>query len=58
MFKKRNHGIFCYCNICRARRKSSILYNIITSSRSYDDDTLKVIKNFLTFNVSSIIKNK
>ena len=34
------------------------IYNIITSSRSYDNDTLKVIKNFLTFNVSSIIKNK
>ena len=31
MFKKRSHGLLCYCNVCRARRKTSILYNIITS---------------------------
>ena len=31
MFKKKNHGMLCYCNICRQRRRSSILYNIITS---------------------------
>ena len=31
MFKKKNHGLLCYCNVCRARRKNSMFYNIITS---------------------------
>ncbi|MCI5702139.1 MAG: hypothetical protein MR266_05175 [Erysipelotrichaceae bacterium] len=31
MFKKRNHGMFCYCNVCRSRRKTSFFYNILTS---------------------------
>lgn len=53
-------NIFRDNNITSINELKSIknIYNIITSSRSYDNDTLKVIKNFLTFNVSSIIKNK
>ena len=31
MFKKRNHGMFCYCSMCRTRRKTSILYNVVIS---------------------------
>ena len=31
MFKKKNHGMLCYCDVCRSRRKRSFLYNIVTS---------------------------
>ena len=31
MFKKKSHGMFCYCSMCRTRRKTSILYNIVVS---------------------------
>ena len=32
MFKKNAHGLFCYCNYCRARRRNSVFYNIIISA--------------------------
>ena len=34
------------------------IYNIIIHNNNYDKDTIKVIKNFLKFNISYIIKDK
>ena len=31
MFKKNNHGLFCYCPACRMKRRNSLLHNIIIS---------------------------
>lgn len=31
MFKKHGHGLFCYCNYCRQRRRLSVIYNAIIS---------------------------
>ena len=32
MFKKNTHGLFCYCNYCRTRRRTNTFYNIIISA--------------------------
>ena len=32
MFKKNSHGIFCFCPLCRAKRRTSLFHNILISS--------------------------
>ena len=32
MFKKNNHGLFCYCPMCKVKRRASTLHNIIISA--------------------------
>ncbi len=32
MFKKNSHGLFCFCPVCRAKRKTSLFNNILISS--------------------------
>ena len=32
MFKNNNHGLFCYCTSCRAKRRLSFFYNVIISA--------------------------